>query len=60
MFPARLQQEADGRITLSAMVSVKQTAFGIKPESMAGVVKVSDSVDLHIRLTGAAGSEACR
>jgi polyisoprenoid-binding protein YceI len=59
-FPATLQQDADGRITLSAVARVKQTAFGMKPESIGGVVKVSDSVDLHIRLAAAPSSETCR
>jgi polyisoprenoid-binding protein YceI len=55
VFPALLQEEADGRITMSTVVTIKQSAFGIKPESIAGVVKVSDAVDLHVRLTGVAG-----
>lgn len=59
-FPATLQQDDDGRITISAVVTVKQSAFGIKPESIAGVVRVSDPVDLHFRLIATATSEACR
>lgn len=59
-FPATLQQGVDGRITISAVMSVKQSAFGIKPESIAGVVRVSDPVDLHFRLTAIPTGEACR
>jgi polyisoprenoid-binding protein YceI len=59
-FPASLQQESDGRTTLSAVMTVKQSAFGIKPESIAGVVRVSDPVDLHIRLAVAPSLKPCR
>ena len=59
-FPATLEQQADGRIGFSAVLKVKQSAFGIKPESIAGVVKVADQVDLHIRLVADSRSENCR
>jgi polyisoprenoid-binding protein YceI len=58
-FPASLHQDA-GRITLSAKITVKQSAFGMKPESIAGVVKVADPIDLHIRLVTTESAAACR
>jgi polyisoprenoid-binding protein YceI len=59
-FPASLQVDAAERITFAADIPLKQTAFGIKPESIAGVVKVSDPVDLHIRLVATRTAQACR
>jgi len=40
-------------------VSVPQSAFGIKPESIAGVVKVADVVDIYFDLLGVATTGAC-
>ena len=57
-FPASLEENQD-RITLTAKITFKQSAFGIKPESIAGLVKVADPVDLHIRLAATETSGAC-
>jgi polyisoprenoid-binding protein YceI len=59
-FPATLQPNATGHLMLAAKITVKQSAFGLKPESIAGVVKVSDPVDLHVRLTARETTAVCR
>ena len=58
-FPASLEENQD-RITLAAKITFKQSAFGIKPESIGGVVKVADPVDLHMRLVATETSGTCR
>ena len=58
--PALIEQYASNQFGLSGKLTVKQTAFGIKPESIAGVVKVADAIDLFIRLQGMESSDGCR
>jgi polyisoprenoid-binding protein YceI len=53
-------READGALTINGKTSFRQSAFGIRPESIAGVVKVSDRVDLFIQLNGALSRGTCR
>jgi pimeloyl-ACP methyl ester carboxylesterase len=54
-----VQSSPDGRLTLAGRTTVRQRDFGIEPESVAGVVKVADEVDLHMRLVAAATEGAC-
>lgn len=46
-------------VHLSGTLGVKQSDFGIQPESIAGVVRVKDTVDIHFDLIARAGSEPC-
>jgi polyisoprenoid-binding protein YceI len=48
--PIIVQRNTDGRWWLSGRVSIRQSEFGIRPESIARVVKVADVVDLHVGL----------
>lgn len=50
--PVTVQQDDAGILTLVGKLTVQQRSFGIRPESIAGVVKVADPVDLHVRLVG--------
>jgi len=45
--------EAEGRL------EIRQTEFGIEPESVAGVVRVADRVTLRFRLAGTLGAGSC-
>lgn len=56
-FPATI--EAGSNLRMTAKFTVRQSNFDIKPESIAGVVKVSDPVDVHIAITAAPTNEAC-
>jgi hypothetical protein len=57
--PLQVDRDPDSRLTLAGQVRVRQTDFGIEPESVARVVNVADEVDLHVRLVAARGEEAC-
>lgn len=57
--PVTLQQRDGGRFWLAGVLHVRQTGFGIRPESIAGVVKVADTVDIHFGLLVAATSGTC-
>lgn len=46
-------------LRMSAALTFRQSEFGIKPESIAGVVKVKDPVDLHISIGATATDRAC-
>jgi len=50
--PVRVQFEG-GSLTASGTLSVKQTDFGIKPVSVAGVVNVKDALTIHFTITAA-------
>ena len=56
--PVSVEQRAD-ELWFTGSLSFRQSQFGISPESIAGVVKVSDLVDLHIRLASKPGSSGC-
>lgn len=49
-FPVLVKQRGDNRSQITAELEVKQSAFGIRPESIAGVVKVADPIDFHVLL----------
>ena len=52
-------ERSRGRLILSGSLPILQRDFGIEPESIGGMVKVSNEVDLHFRLTATASSRAC-
>jgi len=45
-------QRASGSLTATGTFSIKQTAFGIQPISVAGVVKVEDELRISFRVVG--------
>lgn len=49
-FPVAVARSGSGT-TFSGSFTVRQTAFGIEPESIAGVVKVADPVEIRFHLT---------
>lgn len=57
--PVTIETSHPNEVRLSAALTIRQSHFGIKPESIAGVVKVSDPVDLHIAIKAAATDRAC-
>ena len=46
-------------VQLRGTLEVKQSDFGIRPESIAGIVRVTDTVDIHFDLLARAGSARC-
>ena len=57
--PMRIESPNDGTTRLSGVLRVRQRDFGIKPESKAGLVKVSNDVDLHFLLVAAPTDQPC-
>ncbi|MBI4546289.1 MAG: YceI family protein [Gemmatimonadetes bacterium] len=57
--PVRMESSGPETIHLSGTLRVRQSAFGIRPESVAGVVKVADPVDIHFALRGTASGRIC-
>ena len=57
--PVTVQERAGGALWLAGALRVRQTDFGIRPESIAGVVKVADRVDIHIGLLAAVTPDSC-
>jgi polyisoprenoid-binding protein YceI len=49
----------DSRISFVGHTTFRQSAFGIQPESIAGVVKVADRADLHVRLHTTLSPSGC-
>lgn len=49
----------EGRLRLDGHLRIRQTDFGMEPESTAGVVKVADEVDLYFEMTVRPTGEAC-
>lgn len=58
-FPVTVEQQKGGRVRLSGQFRLKQSTFGIKPESVAGVVNVADTVDVHFELLAKPTGESC-
>lgn len=52
-------QRTNEVIRLTGRVGFRQSEFGIKPESIAGVVKVADSVDLYVDLAARPSGRSC-
>lgn len=48
--PVHIETAADGTLTATGRTVIKQTDFGIKPVSVAGVVNVRNELDLTFRL----------
>jgi polyisoprenoid-binding protein YceI len=48
--PVRVEKAADGTLTATARATLKQTDYGIKPVSVAGVVNVRNELDLAFRI----------
>ncbi|HEX9884912.1 MAG TPA: YceI family protein [Longimicrobiales bacterium] len=48
-----------GGIRLSGTLRIRQRDFGIEPESVGGLVKVSNDVDLHFALAAVPSEEVC-
>jgi len=58
--PVQLATLADQALQLTGRLRVRQRHFGIEPESVAGVVKVADEVDLHFRLVVTSTTTPCQ
>jgi polyisoprenoid-binding protein YceI len=59
VFPARIESGSAGGVRLHAQLRIRLSAFGIEPETVAMVVKVSNDVDLHIDLLAIATERPC-
>ncbi len=57
--PVIYQTRVNGGLWLAGSLEVHQSAFGIRPESIAGVVKVADAVDLHVGLLAKPVQQGC-
>ena len=56
---AIVQQRGGAEFWLTGRLRVRQSDFGIRPESIAGVVKVADGVDIHVGLLAIVTAAAC-
>lgn len=57
--PVVAESVATGTIRLSGALRIRQSDFGLTPESTAGMVKVSDDVDLRFELVAATTGRPC-
>ena len=57
--PVIVQRESGGDLRLTGALRLRQSDFGIRPESIAGVVKVADPVDLHVALRARPSDRSC-
>lgn len=57
--PVRVERGENGAVTLHGMLRIHQRDFGIEPESTAGLVKVSNDVDLHFALSATPTEAVC-
>lgn len=57
-FPVRVQANGES-MRLSGEITVRQTDFGMKPESIAGVVRVADAVDVRFLILARGEGEGC-
>ena len=57
--PMQVEVLPDGTVRLSGEMRVQQRDFGIEPESTAGLVKVSNDVDLHFLFVAAPSDQPC-
>ncbi len=58
-FPVQLERLDDDALYLRGGMTVKQTDFGMEPESIAGVVKVADAVDVRFEILARPGDDDC-
>ena len=56
--PVTVEQRADD-LWFNGSVTFRQSQFGISPESIAGVVKVADPVDLYVRIAAKPTGSGC-
>jgi polyisoprenoid-binding protein YceI len=57
--PLRWERRADGMLLFTSELRVRQTQFGIQPESIAGLVRVQDEVEVRMRFLGGPTERAC-
>lgn len=57
--PAMVQQRGSTEFWLAGLLRVRQSDFDIRPESIAGVVKVADVVDIHVGLLATVTAAGC-
>jgi polyisoprenoid-binding protein YceI len=57
-FPVTIERKG-GAVHLSGQFRLKQSTFGIKPESVAGAVNVADPVDVHFEILAKPAGGAC-
>lgn len=57
--PVEAEATTPGTIRLSGTFRIRQSDFGLDPESIAGVVEVADEVDLRFDLVAEATARAC-
>ncbi len=57
--PVTLDPLHEGGFRVRGALTLRQSDFGIQPESIAGVVKVSDPVDLHFLLMALPTGDTC-
>ncbi|MCH7992801.1 MAG: YceI family protein, partial [Gemmatimonadetes bacterium] len=57
--PIRVEWADDGTVGLEGVLRVRQRDYGIEPESVAGLVKVSNDVDLHFLLVASPTDQRC-
>jgi len=58
-FPLQVRRADAGGLRLSGDLRIRQRDFGIEPESVHGVVKVSNDVDLHFSIEAVPTTERC-
>lgn len=58
--PLHLERGRWGEVVFSGTLVVRQSSFGITPETVAGVVRVADPVDIHVRLQARPSGESCQ
>ncbi|HEY0673850.1 MAG TPA: YceI family protein [Longimicrobiales bacterium] len=57
--PFTIASPDSAALRFTGNITIRQSHFGLKPESIAGVVRVSDPVDIHFDLTAKAASQSC-
>lgn len=58
VFPLRTRSGAGG-VSVLARLRLRQTGYGIRPESVAGVVKVADEVEVRMSLQARTSADPC-
>ncbi len=58
-FPVQIGRTDEGVLRISGDLRIRQRDFGIEPESVHGVVKVSNDVDLRFSLVAVPTEERC-
>lgn len=58
-FPVQLQRLEGDALFLRGGLTVKQTDYGMEPESIAGVVRVADAVEVRFEILARPGDGGC-